>query len=193
MSAEPPRPLFPEERAALLALARRAVIARVTDQPLPPTPDLPARLMAAQGAFVTLRIGGELRGCIGVVEDDRPLGVVVARCAAGAAREDPRFPPLRERDLQGLRIEISALSRPLAIESSGQVEPGRHGVIVSRGRQQGLFLPQVATEQGWDRATLLRQACRKAGLPPDAWERGARLEIFEAEVFGEPDPDPAGS
>jgi AmmeMemoRadiSam system protein A len=185
VSVEPLTALSSNERAALLRLARRAILARVGHQPPSPTLDLPARLSVAQGAFVTLHIRGDLRGCIGMVEVDRPLGEVVARCAAGAATEDPRFPPLAIEEMGDLRIEISALSHPVVIDSPDQVETGRHGVIVSQGRQQGLLLPQIAVEQGWDRETLLRQTCRKAGLPPDAYEHGARLQIFEADVFSE--------
>lgn len=191
MSGEPLSALSPNDRVALLALARRAILDRVGHRPPSPTVDLPPRLSTAQGAFVTLHLRGDLCGCIGTVEVDRPLGEVVARCAAGAAMEDPRFPPLVIEDMGDLRIEISALSRPVAIDSPAQVETGRHGVIVSQGRQQGLLLPQIALEQGWDRETLLRQTCRKAGLPPDAYEHGASLQVFEAEVFSEQAPSAA--
>lgn len=188
MSPEPLPALSSGERTALLALARRAIVAHLGSQSPPPTTDLPERLRAAQDGFVTLHIDGKLRGCIGMVEANRPLCEVVARCAAGAATGDPRFPPLAIGEMNGLRIEISALSHPVAVDSPDEVEAGRHGVIVRQGRQQGLLLPQVATEQGWDRETLLRQTCRKAGLPPDAWMHGARLQVFEAEVFAEAEP-----
>jgi len=186
VSAEPLPALSSGERAALLALARRAIVAHLGRQSPPPTADLPERLRAAQDGFVTLHSNGKLRGCIGMVEAGRPLCEIVARCAVGAATEDPRFPPMTLAEMDGLRIEISALSRPVVVESPGEIEAGRHGVIVRQGRRQGLLLPQVATEQGWDRDTLLRQTCRKAGLPADAWMHGARLQVFEAEVFSEP-------
>jgi AmmeMemoRadiSam system protein A len=189
MSAEQLPALTASDRVALLALARHAIAAHLDHQPPPPTADLPDRLRAAQGAFVTLHINGELRGCIGVVEADRAVCEVVTRCAVGAATEDPRFPPLVIGEMASLRIEISALSHPLLVDSPDQIEVGRHGVIVSREKQQGLLLPQVAIEHGWDRTTLLRQTSRKAGLPPDAWEHGARLQIFEAEVFAEQSGD----
>jgi AmmeMemoRadiSam system protein A len=187
VSAEPLPALSASDRVALLALARRAIAAHLDHQPPPPTADLSERLRAAQGAFVTLHINGELRGCIGMVESDRALCEVVTHCAVGASTKDPRFPPLAIGEMGELRIEISALSHPVVVDSPGQIEAGRHGVIVSRGRRQGLLLPQVAIEQGWDRTTLLRQTCRKAGLQPDAWEHGARLQMFEAEVFAEQD------
>ncbi|HET6277915.1 MAG TPA: AmmeMemoRadiSam system protein A [Candidatus Polarisedimenticolia bacterium] len=185
MSAQPLPTLSAGDRAALLALARRAIAARLEGHSLPPTDELPESLREARDAFVTLHVDGRLHGCIGRLEADRPLFEVVVHCAVGAATEDPRFPPLAIGDLERLKVEISVLSHPVVVESVDQIEAGRHGVIVSRGRRQGLLLPQVATEQGWDRTTLLRQTCRKAGLPPDAWEHGARLQKFEAEVFAE--------
>jgi AmmeMemoRadiSam system protein A len=185
MSAQPLPTLSAGDRAALLALARRTIVAHLEGRLLPPTDDLPGSLRVARDAFVTLRVDGRLHGCIGRLEADRPLFEIVTVCAVGAATEDPRFLPLAIGDLERLKVEISVLSHPLVVESVDQIEAGRHGVIVSRGRRQGLLLPQVAIEQGWDRTTLLRQTCRKAGLPSDAWEHGARLRIFEAEVFAE--------
>jgi AmmeMemoRadiSam system protein A len=138
--------------------------------------------------FVTLRAGNELRGCIGILEPARPLAEAVAQCAAAAATEDPRFPPLSRDELGRVSIEISALAAPVPVSDPGQVVLGRHGLLVSRGRRRGVLLPQVPVEQGWDLATFLRETCLKAGLPPDAWRSGARLEAFGAEVFGEEEP-----
>lgn len=188
MSAESLPALTASDRAALLALARSAIVAHLDHLPPPSTTNLPHRLGAEQDAFVSLRIKGELRGCIGMVNAHRALSEVVTHCAAGASSDDPRFPTLALDELGSLRIEISALSPAEVIESPDRLQTGRHGVIVSRGTRQGLLLPQVAVEQGWDRATLLRQACRKAGLPPDAWQHGARIQIFEADVFAERSP-----
>ncbi len=193
--------LTDDERSVLLSLARTAVLARVRGQAPPEIASLPRRLTEPQGAFVTLRIGGELHGCIGVVEPEGPLAETIVCCAEGAAHEDPRFSPMTVAETEHLEIEISVLHTPFAIDASESIEPGRHGVIVSRGRKHGLLLPQVATEHGWDRETLLRQTCRKAGLAPDAWRHGARVMAFEAEVFSEasieappssPLPSPSG-
>jgi AmmeMemoRadiSam system protein A len=116
---------------------------------------------------------------------NRPLYRVVAQMALSAAFDDPRFPPLTKSELPGVHIEISRLS-PLVPGLPEEVCPGRHGVCVTQGDHRGVFLPQVALEYHWDRETLLRELCRKALLPPDAWRQpGATLMIFEAEVFGE--------
>ncbi len=133
--------------------------------------------------FVTLYKGEELRGCLGHLEADKPLGRVVAEMAVAAARDDPRFPPVTEEELGDLSIEISVLSapRPATPES---IVPGRDGVVVRRGARQGVFLPQVATEQKWDRETLLTMVCRKAGLPDGAWrERRFELLAFQTQIL----------
>jgi len=141
-----------------------------------------------RGAFVSLHRHGELRGCIGHLVSDRPLAEVVRDMAVAAARDDPRFPPLRADELEGLNVEVSVLTPPVSARAE-DVEPGRHGLIVRRGASQGVLLPQVAVEQGWDRETFLAMTCRKAGLPPEAW-RDARtdLRVFEAQVIRD---DPA--
>jgi AmmeMemoRadiSam system protein A len=141
------------------------------------------------GAFVTLHLGVELRGCIGSLETDRPVTEVVERCAASAAREDPRFLPVTPAELDALDIEVSVLGplEPLDPVDPAGVEIGRHGLVVEQGSRRGLLLPQVATERGWDQETFLAQACAKAGLPADAWRHGAHVCRFEALVFGEHD------
>ncbi len=178
-------PLSPSEKRALLDLARRAVASRLEGAPAPALDPAPPRLLVRQGVFVTLRDGGELRGCIGIPEPAQPLAEAVARCAAAAAAEDPRFPPLARDELGWVSIEISALEPPVPIRDPGQIVLGRHGLMASRGGRRGVLLPQVPVEQGWDLETFLRETCLKAGLPPDAWRTGATLEAFEAEVFGE--------
>jgi len=105
--------------------------------------------------------------------------------AVAAATEDFRFEPLRPEELDRLRIEVSVLDLPETVDDPGQVEVGRHGIIISRGQKKGLLLPQVPLEYGWDRETFLRHGCLKAGLEPDAWKKGARIEVFAAQVFGE--------
>ena len=177
--------LSSDEGRALLDIARRAIMARASGGAAPDTRGCSGALLEHRGAFVTLRSGGGLRGCIGVVEAERPLAATVARFAAAAASEDPRFPPLAPGEAAACVIEISILDPPFEVRSASAITLGRHGLIVSRGRQRGLLLPQVAREQSWDVATFIRETCRKAGLEPTAWERGARLEVFSVQVFAE--------
>jgi uncharacterized protein len=177
--------MTPAERGALLVLARAAIAARLQGRSLPEAPtDTPA-LSRPAGAFVSLHEAGELRGCIGMVEAVRGLAETVAQCAAAAATEDPRFPPLPLEALDRVRIEISILQPPFNVHALSEVRIGQHGLLISRGHRRGLLLPQVATERGWDAERFVRETCAKAGLPHDAWERGARLQAFEALVFSE--------
>ncbi|MFQ5878170.1 MAG: AmmeMemoRadiSam system protein A [Acidobacteriota bacterium] len=185
-----PVAIDPVAARLLLGVARAAIEARVLGRPEPPLPGHPPAIRRPRGAFVTLRSGGDLRGCIGVVEPRDPLVEAVAHCAVAAATEDPRFPPVTESELPDIHLEVSVLDRPFRVDGPGRIEPGRHGVIVSRGAYRGLLLPQVAIEHGWDAATLLEQCCRKAGLPADAWRRGGVvIEAFEAQVFSEPEAE----
>lgn len=141
-------------------------------------------LAEAGGVFVTLRQQGQLRGCIGYIQPLKPLYLAVVEAALSAAFHDPRFPPLELDELAMVEIEVSLLSPVFEIRPE-EIEPGRHGLIVSQGSYRGLLLPQVATEYGWDRVRFLEETCQKAGLPPDAWQKGARLESFTATVFSE--------
>jgi AmmeMemoRadiSam system protein A len=172
------------ERTAVIDLARDAVTSAVLGGPSPEPPSIPPFTRFA-GAFVTLTSAGELRGCIGQVEPREPLGAVIVHCAAAAALEDPRFPPVSPSDLPSLRLEVSILSPAEEVTDTNHIVVGRHGLIVAQNGFRGLLLPQVATEHGWTRDQFLEQTCRKAGLPRDAWQRGARVYSFEAEVFGE--------
>lgn len=148
--------------------------------PAPPTEKLAEEL----GAFVTLKLDGRLRGCIGHVIGDKPLYKTVADMAQQAAFGDPRFPSLTAEERPRLETEISILSPLTPCPDPALVEPGRHGLLVRQGPHSGLLLPQVATEWGWDRETFLAQTCHKAGLPPDAWrDEATQLFWFEAEVF----------
>lgn len=177
--------LAAEEKAALKDLARLAILQELAPErkvklPAAPTPMLRKEL----GAFVTLKIGGRLRGCIGWVEGRGPVWDTVARMAKAAAFEDSRFPALRRDEFERLEIEISILSPLSECADPGAVEIGRHGLVVRRGGRSGLLLPQVATEWKWDRETFLAHTCLKAGLPETAWkEAGCSLLWFEAEVF----------
>ena len=179
-------PLVSEaQRRALLDLARAAVAAQVAGTPPPALPT--ALLPDASGVFVTVRTHGELRGCLGTLECRRGLGEEVARCAAEAASIDPRFAPVSPEELPDLTIEVSVLCplEPLVEPTAGAFTIGRHGLVVEQGRHRGLLLPQVATEWGWTPEQFLRQTCMKAGLAPDAWQQGATVYRFEADVFGD--------
>ena len=180
--------LSPEEERTVLDLARRAVAARLESLPPPPLKDLPTRLLLPQGAFVSLHVRGKLRGCVGMVQAERPLAETVVECAAAAATEDARFDALEPGELGDLAIEVSALNPPFPVTDPSRIAIGLHGLLVTQGRRRGLLLPQVARDQGWDLRTFLRETCLKAGLPKDAWEKGATLEAFSAQVFSEREP-----
>jgi AmmeMemoRadiSam system protein A len=173
------------QRTFLLGLARRSVEAAVggAGPALPETKD--PIFLEKRGAFVTLKNGEDLRGCIGYPLPYKPLAAAVAEMAVAAATEDTRFEPIAEAELGDLEIEISVLTVPHPIGDVSEIEVGRHGIIVSKGYHRGLLLPQVPLEYGWDLETYLRHGCLKAGLPQDEWKRGARIEVFEAEVFSE--------
>ena len=173
-----------EQQRFLLALARAAVTNAVTRRPLPQPAQLDELFTQPLGAFVTLTKNGELRGCIGYPEPHFPLFETIIHSGASAALQDPRFPPVSAGELDALHIEISVLS-PLQRAAAEEVEVGTHGLVIERGHNRGLLLPQVPVEWGWDREQFLAQICRKAGLPTDAWRMGATLYTFTAEVFAE--------
>ncbi|OGD24583.1 MAG: hypothetical protein A2Y56_13140 [Candidatus Aminicenantes bacterium RBG_13_63_10] len=181
------RPLLPalaaEEQKELLQVARLAVEAAVKKTPVPDVRTSSAALSEDGAAFVTLTKRGELRGCIGFIEPVAPLIRTVAQAAALAALEDRRFAPVADRELRTLAIEISVLSPLVRITDPKLIRVGKHGLVVSRGERRGLLLPRVATDNGWGRDEFLRQACLKAGLPPDDWKKGAEIFIFEALVI----------
>lgn len=177
--------LTEEQRHWLVDVARRSVAARVSGGRWTAvgSHDLPQ----TYGVFVTLRLAGQLCGCLGTLEWVDDLAGEVARCAADAASKDARFPPVTATDLPGLTIEVSALGplEPIDPRASGTLTIGLHGLVVEQGRHRGLLLPQVAAEREWNVEQFLRQTCHKAGLAPDAWEHGAIVYRFAAEVFGD--------
>lgn len=179
-----------EQKAFLLELARRTIRTYLeSGETISPETEDPI-LLAKRGAFVTLKIGGDLRGCIGYPLPQKPLAETIVEMAIAAATQDYRFSPLRLEDLDRLEIEISVLTLPQPVRNADEVEVGRHGIIISKGFRRGLLLPQVPGEYGWDRETYLRHGCLKAGLPDDAWKTGAKIEIFEAQVFNEGEDKP---
>jgi AmmeMemoRadiSam system protein A len=173
-----------EERELLLRLAHRSIELALEGRRAEPTSPT-AHLGEPRGAFATLHLKGELRGCIGYVLPTQSLYATVADAAKGAALDDPRFPPVTSAEAPHLKIEISVLS-PLQPIRPEEVIVGQHGLVVNRGGRRGLLLPQVPVEWDWDRETFLAQTCLKAGLPADAWLHGAQLQAFTAEVFGDP-------
>jgi hypothetical protein len=187
--SQPASTLDLTQQRRLLALARSAIETYVrTGKRVEITETDPALLRRA-AAFVTLKERGELRGCIGSLEPDAPLVQTVRDRAINAATGDPRFPPVSAAELPLLDIEISVLSPVRKVASADEIDIGKHGVIVESGTRRGVFLPQVAEETGWARDTLLSHLCsEKAGLPPDAWKRGATLSVFTVQAFSEPAP-----
>ena len=174
-----------DERRQLLRIARQAVAAALDKRELDLTPPSD-HLAEHRGAFTTLHNKGELRGCVGYVFPMYALFRTIAETAVAAAFNDSRFLPVQSEEVPQLQIEISVLS-PLQPLDPEDVEVGKHGLLITYGNRRGLLLPQVPLEHHWDREMFLRQTCVKAGIPPDAWEHGAKVEAFTAEVFGEDD------
>lgn len=172
-----------EARRQLVELARSAVEAAVSGEP-PPVPaleDLHEHARHPFGAFVTLTERGDLRGCIGRLDFDRPAWENVVEAAIGSALGDPRFPAVRRRELDMLEVEVSVLDPPVAIDDPGAFDAARHGIMIERGWHRGLLLPVVARRYGWDERRTLDAVCDKAGLPRSAWrDPGSRLFVFTA-------------
>jgi AmmeMemoRadiSam system protein A len=184
LESEFSRPEYsPDERALLLRLAHHAILSTLEHREIPLDPPSD-HLAEPRGAFTSLYLRGELRGCVGYVLPVSPVYRAVADTARAAAFEDTRFPPVTLPEARDLEIELSILSPPRPIPADS-VEIGRHGLLISLAGLRGLLLPQVPVERHWDRTTFLEQTCHKAGLPLDAWQNGATIEAFTAEVFGE--------
>jgi AmmeMemoRadiSam system protein A len=170
----------------LLALARRTLESYLARGEIPGYFTSRLELCTRCGAFVSLHRGKDLRGCIGLLTPDEELYRTVQRCAISSAVEDSRFPPVTYEELPELTIELSILAPLQTIRDPFEVEVGRHGLLISREGRRGLLLPQVATENLWDRETFLNQTCRKAGLPPNAWrDPDTSIKSFTAQVFSE--------
>ena len=180
-----------EEQRWLLELARAAIGAATEGAPLGLDSwgkRLPSEQVSHPGAaFVSLHHCGALRGCVGCLQAQKPLYLMVADCAIAAARHDPRFAPVAPAEIPELKIEISVLSALFRLAPE-EVKPGEHGLYITEGFRHGALLPQVAAERGWDRVRFLEETCAKAGLPRDAWQRGAQIEAFTALVFSDDEP-----
>lgn len=175
-----------DHRRFLLELARDAIRTHLQGHS-PPEPVVDAGpLTEHRGAFVTLTIDGVLRGCIGHVVGVDPLWSSVQSNAVAAAFRDPRFSPIRPEELNKIDIEISAMSPLTEVTDPATITVGIHGLMIERGAARGLLLPQVASNNGWDRATFLDHTCRKAGLEPGCWKHpDAKLFTFTVENFAE--------
>ncbi len=172
-----------EERNQLLRLAHDSISSALQQREI--SLDSPSSHLAEpRGAFTSLHLRGELRGCVGYVLPTCSVYRAVAETARAAAFNDNRFPPVTSEENPNLEIELSILSpaQPIRVE---EIEVGRHGLVISWHGRRGLLLPQVPLEHGWDRIFFLEQTCRKAGLPLDAWQKGATIEAFTAEIFGD--------
>jgi hypothetical protein len=174
------------DKTYLLGLARSVISAELGVEAEKTAAPASPVLREKRGAFVTLHKHGKLRGCIGYIEAVKPLLETIEEMAKAAAFSDWRFTPVTAAEVPLLEIEISVLSPITPVADPAAIVVGTHGLIVTRGSNRGLLLPQVATEWGWDRETFLAQTCVKAGLPENAWkEKGTKIECFSAEVFSE--------
>jgi len=181
------------ERQELFRIARRSVESAVKNHKMPDDPDTTLeKLRQERGAFVTLKEHGELRGCIGYSAPVKPLALTVRDVAAYAAVNDTRFQPVSPQELGLLEYEISVLSPLRRVLDVNEIQVGEHGLVMKQGGREGLLLPQVPVEQGWDRGTFLDQTCVKAGLLKECW-KDERTDIFSftALVFEEHEPAPA--
>jgi AmmeMemoRadiSam system protein A len=179
------RPLEKDQERFLLGLARQAVEHYLkAGEKLRIKVEDPV-LREQRGAFVTIKVNGELRGCIGYPLPIKPLYQTIIDMAIAAATEDFRFRSLGLGELESAEFEISVLSLPVEVKNPGEVEVGKHGIIISKGFNKGLLLPQVPREYDWDLETYLCHGCLKAGLDKDEWKKGAQIEVFTAQVFSE--------
>jgi len=176
--------LTEEDGQVLIEVARQAIASRLSHNVGCYPPAVNPTLLMPCGAFVTLKSNGCLRGCIGRISSTQSLLQTVKEVAVSSAFEDPRFPPVTKSEWPSIRVEISVLSPLKRVTDPQEVCVGVHGVMIRSGLNSGLLLPQVATEQGWNRETFLSHACRKAGLGPDAWkDPSTKIEVFSAIVF----------
>lgn len=178
--------LTDEEKKILLEIARDSIKEEFGLATVDLNRDFSETLKQKCGAFVTLTIDGELRGCIGYIVSDKPLYELIYEVAKKSAFEDPRFYPLSKEEVDHIEIEISVLSPPKRIKSIDEIKVGEHGLIIQKGPFHGLLLPQVATRYNWTVKEFLEHTCLKAGLSKNEWkDPQTKIEIFSAEVFSE--------
>jgi len=187
-SAAPPEGVLrPADKKALLHLARETIARILLTDTVPLARGFPPHLQKPQGVFVTLKKKGELRGCIGRIIGDEPLCKLVGTMAVQSALNDRRFSPLTADELKAIEIEISVLTPLRQVSGAEAIVVGRDGVLMDKDGHSAVFLPQVASEQGWKREALLDNLCLKAGLSTGCWKQHAHLSTFQAIVFSESD------
>ncbi|MCL1834328.1 MAG: AmmeMemoRadiSam system protein A [Leptospirales bacterium] len=176
-----------EQQTDLLNLARKTIADKLGERVDINTPSFKENIFNEKcGAFVTLHINGNLRGCIGYIEGIKTIPETVKDMALSSAFRDPRFSSLTREEYRDIDIEISILSPIEKVNDINDIVVGRDGIIITKGYSRGLLLPQVAVEQRWDRDTFLTHACYKAGLPGDSWKKNdVIIEKFSAQVFSE--------
>ena len=181
-----PFSLDTQEKQFLLKLARESILNYLHKNNTISSDFFSENLKIHSGAFVTLHKQGQLRGCIGYVKAFKPLQEAIKELAISAAFNDPRFPELSLQEYDQIDMEISVLTPLERVEDVSQIEIGRDGLLIKNGYYEGLLLPQVATEYGWDVNTFLEQTCHKAGLPADSWEdEQTEIFSFSAIIFDE--------
>ena len=170
----------------LLRIARESILRGLTSQPHEVLPSDVSVLDELHGVFVTIRMGGELRGCIGYVEPHLPLGETLQEVAQKAAFQDPRFPEMTEQELSVAEIEVSVLSPIERVENINEIEIGKHGLVIEAGASRGLLLPQVAISYQWNREQFLNNTSLKAGLSSSGWKKsGIVIYKFSTETFSD--------
>jgi len=174
-----------KQQKFLLVLARKAITEYLESGKILDIDPEDKKFREKRGAFVTLKVHDQLRGCIGYPLPVDSLYLTVINNAISAATKDFRFPSLVPDELIHTKIEISVLTLPHAVKNIQEIKVGTHGIIIKKGLNKGLLLPQVAVEWGWNRETFLSHGCLKAGLPEDEWKKDAAIEIFSAQVFSE--------
>jgi hypothetical protein len=173
-----------EEKKTLHQIAKTVIENKARGKTVPDFKVESPVLKENRGAFVTIHKRGQLRGCIGYIEGRGPLHKTIEEMAEAAAFRDPRFTPVKEKELPELDLEISVLTPLKKIKDVDEVQVGKHGIYIKKGWYSGLLLPQVATEYGWDRQAFLEHTCQKAGLPSNAWkEKDTEIYIFSADIF----------
>ena len=177
--------LSSEQQKFLLNVAHRAIQYYLDKRKTLKIKTDDAMLQEKRGAFVTLKVDDQLRGCIGYPIPHKPLIETIIDCAIAAASQDHRFLSITTEELSRTDVEISVLTLPRKIDDISEIKIGNHGIIISKGMSKGLLLPQVAVEWDWDLETYLNHGCLKAGLPEDSWKKKAKIEIFSAQVFAD--------
>lgn len=175
------------EKKLLLETARKSIISFFTKEAIPePNFEKHPVLKSNCGAFVTITQKGKLRGCIGYIISDQPLFETICDAAVQASQNDPRFPSVKQNEIEKLSLEISILSEPFPLNNYDEIEVGKHGLILEEKGYRGLLLPQVPIEHRMNKEEYLDAICRKTGLPSGYWkDKKLKLSGFTATVFSE--------